>query len=110
MGVKIRVNPVAAADLQEIMDYIAQDNPDAAQKTVKDIVSKIEGLLEFPEIGTQLAPKIKLKNKYRYLVSGPYYIFYVYENKIVSVQRVLHTKRDIAALIPDQNVMVPNST
>lgn len=40
MGVKIRVNPIAAADLQEIKDYIAQDNPDAAQKTVKDIVSK----------------------------------------------------------------------
>jgi len=101
MGVKIRVNPIAAADLQEIKDYIAQDNPDAAQKTVKDIVSKIEGLLEFPETGTLLASKIKLKSKYRYLVSGPYYIFYIYKNKIVSVQRVLHTKRDIVALISD---------
>jgi len=101
MGVKIRVNPVAAADLKEIKDYIAKDDPEAAQRTVKDIVSKIEGLLEFPEIGTLLASKIKLKSKYRYLISGPYYIFYVYENKIVSVQRVLHTKRDIAALILD---------
>jgi len=27
---------------------------------------KIEGLLEFPEIGTLLASKIKLKSKYRY--------------------------------------------
>jgi len=101
MRVEIRVNPVAAADLQEIKDYITQDNPDAAQKTVKSILSKIESLLEFPEIGSLLAPKIKLKSKYRYLVSGPYYIFYVHENNIVSVQRVLHTKRDIAALIPD---------
>ena len=101
MGVKIRVNPVAAADLKEIKDYIAKDDAEAAQRTVKDIVLKIEGLLEFPEIGTLLASKIKLKSKYRYLISGPYYIFYVYENKIVSVQRVLHTKRDIAALILD---------
>ncbi|SPF45669.1 Addiction module toxin, RelE/StbE family (fragment) [Candidatus Desulfosporosinus infrequens] len=75
MVVKIRVNPVVAADLQEIKDYIALDNPDAAQKTVKEIVSKIEGLLEFPEIGTLLAPKIKLKSKYRYLISGAYYVF-----------------------------------
>ena len=101
MGVKIRVNPVVVADLQEIRDYITLDNPDAAQKTIKNIISKIESLLEFPEIGSLLAFKIKIKSKYRYLVSGPYYIFYVYENKIVSVQRVLHTKRDIAALIPD---------
>jgi len=101
MRVEIRVNPLAAADLQEIKDYITQDNPDAAQKTVKDILSKIDSLLEFPEIGSLLAPKIKLKSKYRYLVSGPYYIFYVHENNIVSVQRVLHTKRDIATLIPN---------
>ena len=89
MRVEIRVNPVAAADLQEIKDYITQDNPDAAQKTVKSILSKIESLLEFPEIGSLLAPKIKLKSKYRYLVSGPYYIFYVHENNIVSVQRCI---------------------
>ena len=101
MRVEIRVNPLAAADLQEIKDYITRDNPDAAQKTVKSILSKIESLLEFPELGSLLAPKIKLKSKYRYLVSGPYYIFYVHENNIVSVQRVLHTKRDIAALITD---------
>lgn len=50
---------IAVADLQEIKDYIAQDNPDAAQKTVKDIVSKIEWLLEFAP-GPQIPGGLRL--------------------------------------------------
>ncbi len=32
MSAKIRINPVATADIQEIKSYIAEDNIDAAKK------------------------------------------------------------------------------
>ncbi|WP_242653709.1 type II toxin-antitoxin system RelE/ParE family toxin [Thermincola potens] len=63
MGVEIRINPVATADLQEIKDYISQDNPEAALRIVREIILKIENQAEFPEIGALLTQKIKLKSK-----------------------------------------------
>lgn len=35
MGYKIRINPMAIIDMQEILVYIAEDNPDAATKIGK---------------------------------------------------------------------------
>lgn len=102
MGAKIRINPIVTTDLQEIKDYIAQDNPDAALRTVRSIISKIESLAEFPLMGAALAQKIKVKSNYRYLVEGNYLIFYIYEGDMVSIQRVLHAKRDYLTLLSDE--------
>lgn len=102
MSTKIRINPVATSDLQEIKSYIAEDNMDAATKVVKEIVEKIESLAEFPETGIMLMYKIRLKSKYRYVICGQYLIFYIYEANIVSIQRILHGKRDYMALLQEQ--------
>lgn len=99
MGAKIRINPVATTDLQEIKNYISEDSAEAATKIVKDIIDKIEMLAELPELGVMLMYKIKLKTRYRYIICGQYLIFYIYENNIVSVQRILHGKRDYMALL-----------
>lgn len=85
MTVEIRINPLTTIDLQEIKNYIAEDSIEAATKTVKDIIDKIETLAEFPELGAMLMYKIRLKSKYRYIISGQYIIFYNYERDIVSM-------------------------
>ena len=72
MRAKIRFNPIASTDLQEIKEYIIEDNPGAAIRIVQDIVAKIEALADFPELGSPLASKIGQKSKYRYLVCGQY--------------------------------------
>ncbi|MBZ4688504.1 MAG: hypothetical protein JG764_2137 [Clostridiales bacterium] len=99
MGIRIRINPVAVSDLQEIKNYIAEESLDIATKVVKEIIEKIENSSQFPEMGTMLKHKIGLKNKYRYIICGQYLIFYIYENDIVSVQRILHGKRDYMSLL-----------
>lgn len=99
MGVNIRINPVATTDLQEIKNFIAEDNIEAAIKIVKDIIEKIESLAEFPEMGAMLMYKIRLMSKYRYITCGQYLIFYIYEDGIVSIQRILHGKRDYMSLL-----------
>ncbi|MDD3268490.1 MAG: type II toxin-antitoxin system RelE/ParE family toxin [Syntrophomonadaceae bacterium] len=103
MGAEIRFNPLANSDLQGIKEYIAEDNPDAALKIIRDIIAKIETLKAFPEMTPLLSSKIKQKGKYRFLVCGQYLVFYFYEDNIVSVQRVLHAKRNFAALFLDDN-------
>jgi plasmid stabilization system protein ParE len=42
---------LARADLLGIVDYISDDNPDAAQHVKDDIEMKAEKLPEFPKIG-----------------------------------------------------------
>ncbi|MDD3022771.1 MAG: type II toxin-antitoxin system RelE/ParE family toxin [Syntrophomonadaceae bacterium] len=103
MGSEIRFNPLANTDLQEIKEYIAEDNPDAAIKTIRDIITKIEELNAFPHMGPLLSARIKQKSKYRYMVCGQYLVFYFCEDNIVSVQRVMHVKRNYAVLFLDDN-------
>ncbi|MFA6941950.1 MAG: type II toxin-antitoxin system RelE/ParE family toxin [Clostridiaceae bacterium] len=102
MSAKIRINPVATADLQEVKTFIAEDNMDAATKVVKEIIKKIESLAELPETGAKLMYKIGFKGKCRYVICGQYLIFYIYEDNIVSIQRILHGKRDYMALLKEQ--------
>lgn len=103
MEAKIRFNPIAAEDLQDIKAYLSEENSAAAVKTIRNILSNIEVLVDFPEMGSPLAPRIKQKSKYRYLVCGQYLVFYIYEEGIISVQRVLHAKRNYISLLLDDN-------
>ena len=38
---KLRINPLVAADLKSIKDYIAEDNVQKANETIKKIYSKL---------------------------------------------------------------------
>lgn len=44
----IRGTPEAVTDLEHISQHIAEDNPEAALKTVRSIFSRIEELVTFP--------------------------------------------------------------
>ncbi len=51
MKYKIRINPVAIADVQDIKAYIAEDNPQAAARMGNTIYIKIKKLADFPKMG-----------------------------------------------------------
>lgn len=99
MKFKIRINPVAIADVQEIKAYIAEDNPAAAARMGTTIYSRIEKLVDFPEMGTSLSAKINMRTDYRFLVCGTYLIFYKIEGESVSVYRVLNGVRDYLSIL-----------
>jgi len=96
---KIRINPVAIADIQEIKAYISEDNSAAAEQTGNDIYSKVENLAEFPQMGVPLSSRISIKTDYRFLVCGRYLIFYKIEGEFVSVYRVLNGMRNYLSII-----------
>ena len=47
---KLRINPIVAADLKNIRGYIAEDNEKYATKTIEEIYGKFENLQLFPEM------------------------------------------------------------
>ncbi|MDA8226384.1 MAG: type II toxin-antitoxin system RelE/ParE family toxin [Desulfitobacterium hafniense] len=99
MKFKIRINPVAISDVKEIIAYISEENPAAAERMGNDIYSKVEKLAEFPQMGVSLSSRINIKTDYRFLVCGMYLIFYKIEGEFVSVYRVLNGTRDYLSIL-----------
>jgi toxin ParE1/3/4 len=48
---KLVWSPIARRDLQEVLRYIAQDNPAAADRTVRRILRAADRLRRFPWLG-----------------------------------------------------------
>ncbi len=99
MKAKIRINPAAFGDLKYIKEYTSQNSEESGTKIVSKIIENIESLSRFSEKGISLAAKIEIKTNYRYLISEDYIIFYIYDNETVSIQRILHGRRDYLKIL-----------
>ena len=90
-----RVSAATKADLDEIWFYIAQDNPEAADRFIRALVTRFLRLASMPEMGRrreELAPRL------RSLAFGNYVIFYRPMENGVEIARVLHGARDLPPL------------
>jgi toxin ParE1/3/4 len=90
-----RVSTEARADLDEIWLYIANDNPDAADKYIRAIVSRFAKLASMPHLGRARA---ELSPGLRSFVVGHHVIFYRLFDGGVEVARVLDGVRDLPPL------------
>lgn len=87
----IRRSPRAEIDLLEICDYIARDNPAAAERQLDRIEYACRVLAENPLAGpvrNDLAPGL------RFYPVGNYLIFYEDRGDRLLIVRVLHGARD----------------
>lgn len=84
-------SPLAIDRVAEIAEYIAMDNPGAAENWVNTVFRKIEGLKDFPESG-RIVPETDNKS-IRELLYGNYRIIYRVEEKRLSVLTVRHGKQ-----------------
>ncbi len=92
---RYRVSDTARSDLDEIWFYIAQDNPDAADRFIRALVSRFPLLASMPEIGRareELSPHL------RSFPVGNYVIFYRLVDSGIEIARVLHGARDFPPL------------
>lgn len=77
----------ARLDLLEIVGYIAQDNPENAEKLADEIESKIESLQEHPKLC-----RAGRKRGTREFVAHPnYLVVYRIQGETVEILRVKHT-------------------
>lgn len=77
---------LARADLLEILDYISDDNPVAAQRVKDDIDSKAGKLTDFPKMG-RLG---RIEGTRELVVWANYIIVYQEDALAVRILRVLH--------------------
>jgi toxin ParE1/3/4 len=81
----------AYADLDEIRDYIAQENPDAADRVMSEIFDAIRGLVPFPHQGHR-RPNLTSR-PLRFTVVREYLIAYAPHEKPLWVIAVMHGRR-----------------
>jgi len=83
----------AKADLKQLVTYIAEDNPSAAERFGLAIIEKIESVGEYPRIG-RVVPEENNENL-RELPYSPYRLIYeIHDNiRVVYVVRIWHSYR-----------------
>ena len=96
---QVRLLPAAEADLEEIVTYVAVDDPRAALRLADRIEASLERLAGFPKLGRLPRDEDLRAAGYRYLVIGEYLAFYTLEGRSVVVHRILPGRRDYRELL-----------
>ena len=89
----------AARDLHAIVDYIALDNPAAAEKVYRTIAASADRLRQFPELGR---PGRLPDTRELSIGALPYLIVYEVDADAVTVLAVFHTSRDLARALAER--------
>jgi toxin ParE1/3/4 len=95
--------PLAAEDLQQLSEYIAQRNPGAAKRFLKTVKRTFGNLAAFPGIGAvwedSPIPDVRAWPLPRY---KNYVIFYRPIANGVEIVRIVHGARDFPRLFKDR--------
>ncbi|MBI3580113.1 MAG: type II toxin-antitoxin system RelE/ParE family toxin [Ignavibacteriales bacterium] len=85
--------------LRDIFDYIATNNPDAAEKVITEIFEKAQILQSFPEIGYK--HRAEPEGDIRIILYGHYRITYLIKTgNRVDILGVFHGALDIDKYLP----------
>ena len=79
----------AVADLARLRDFIANNDPTAAARIAADLVSRINGLCAFPEMGRSVtqAPE---PDSIRDFIFGKYVVRYTVHGAALVILRIWH--------------------
>lgn len=89
----------AARDLAEIVDYIALDNPAAAETVYWSLVRAAERLPEFPALGR---PGRYPETRELSLSDLPYLIVYEVDPETLTILAVFHTSRNLSQALHER--------
>jgi toxin ParE1/3/4 len=91
MSTGYALHPEAVADLDDIRDYIAQENPDAADRVMAEIFETMRGLAPFPNQGHR-RPDLTSR-PLRFTLVREYLIAYAPEERPLWIVAVMHGRR-----------------
>jgi addiction module RelE/StbE family toxin len=96
---KVRYLADAENDLYGIANYIAEDNPRAADRMI-DRFERAIARLEFSPFAGKVPDDDELRNRsYRMLIVGKYLVFYKVKETAVEIHRIIHGARDYKHLL-----------
>jgi len=88
----LRISKRADADVDSIWQYIARDNPPAANHVEEALHAAMRMLAEFPGLGHRRSDVAN--TAYRFWTVNPFIIAYRLDGDTITVIRVLHGARD----------------
>ena len=98
---RILITPKADQDLDDIYNFIAQNNPDIALKFFDAARQTFNQLAQNPEIGAIYEvskPELQGLRRWRVRKFDKYMIFYRYDDDLLEIVRILYAGRDISAI------------
>lgn len=95
---KLRINPLVVADLKDIRNFIAEDNPPKAAEIIEKIYGKFENIQLFPGMGAELSKRVSFRTEYKYAVWNDYVIIYKIGKEFVEIYRVVNRYQDITRI------------
>ena len=93
---QLLITPMAARDLEEIGDYIAQANPTRAGSFVAELRAQCQKICRNPA-GYRQRPE--LSDNLRSCAHGNYVIFFEATTEQVIIIRILHGARDVPEVL-----------
>jgi toxin ParE1/3/4 len=97
------LHPEALSDLDEIWEYIAADNPGAADRVLEEIYEAIQSLVPFPQQGHGRSDLTSRPLRFRSV--RDFLIAYAPDEKPLLVLAILHGRRNprvLAALLRER--------
>jgi plasmid stabilization system protein ParE len=105
MSTLFQLTPSALDNLSDILDYIAEDNVNAARRVESAILSACGSLAKYPLIGSKRTDITPLPVRFWTVTKFPNYIVvYRLGTKPLQVVAVLHAKRNIKAIFIEHEV------
>lgn len=93
---RIRIADLAGEDLEDIWQFVAKNNAEAANKLIKEITGKFKLLRDQPQIGRE---EKRLFGTLRSFPVSHYIIFYKPFDNGVEILRILHAARDLDKIL-----------
>ena len=96
----VKITQNAENDLNEIINYISQNNPRTALVIMEKIISKIKTLNRFPYRGGYV-PELLVRNikDFRKITETPWNIYYKINGDIVSVLAIIDSRRNLKDIL-----------
>ncbi len=97
---KILWTDSAQADLEVIVDFIAEEDPRNALRVLERLEKRARALRRFPERG-RIVSEIRALDVflYRELIERPWRMIYRFDDKRVYVLAVLDSRRELTSLL-----------
>ncbi|HEY9692165.1 MAG TPA: type II toxin-antitoxin system RelE/ParE family toxin [Oculatellaceae cyanobacterium] len=102
---RIFITPKANQDLDDIFNYLTQNNPDAALRFFDATRQTIAQLAQNPGMGSPYQlnnPRLAGLRKRGVKDFEKYLIFYFSQNDLLSVVRIIHAARDLPTIIEQE--------
>ncbi|HMN26502.1 MAG: type II toxin-antitoxin system RelE/ParE family toxin [Ignavibacteriaceae bacterium] len=97
--IQVRLLRIAEEDFTEIIKFIADDNPIAAESIANKIEKNLELLSDNLNLG-RMPRDEEIKNLgYRYIIVQNYIIFYTIEERTILIHRILHSARNYKSML-----------